>query len=93
MKRGKRGRGSNTIGKRSRVRRHFNALEHIASLPEPTAQAIIDSSCDDLVEAIGELCRNLLNGNIPIPVETKASLCQHAKDIRKLLKKDRKSVV
>ena len=73
--------------RRSKVKRHFKTLEHLSTLPEPTAQCVIESGSDDLVHAIGELVKNMLNGNIPVDTHTVRKLKEHTKNIRQLSKK------
>lgn len=75
------------VGKRSRIRKHFKTLEHLSTVASPTARCLLESSGDDLIEAIGELCRNLLTGNIPLTQDEKTRLISHSKLIRLIARK------
>lgn len=78
---------ASTTGRRSRVRKHFKTLEHLTTVPNLTARCLLESGGDDLIEAIGELCRNLLKGNIPLTQEEKTRLMTHARTIRLIARK------
>lgn len=59
----------------------------MSKVPKETCQHLIISSNDGVIEAISEVCRNLLNNNIPIDEDLKKKLAPHASIIRKIAKK------
>lgn len=63
----------------------------MSKVPEETCRHIIISSNDGVMEAISELCRNLLHNNIPVADDFKKQLEPHAGVIRKIARKKLKT--
>ena len=76
-----------TIQKWSKVKKHYNTLEHLSTVSPEVAQCLLESGGDDLIEAVGELCRNLLKGNVPLSETQKAPFLRHSQCIRLIAKK------
>ena len=56
------------MGKRkeSKVRRHFALLEYLRNIPRNKQQKIIKASGRDVLEALSEICLNLIKKNIKL---------------------------
>ena len=92
-RKGPRGRPTNAVRQRllqqrglGRLKKNINLLRVLAdSRQSPKLRsAIIDNSPADLVDSVGDCCRNVLNGNVKLSPARKRQLSVHRRAIRLL---------